>query len=105
MVLLILLNGTCSCGRVVKASDSKSDSLWERRFESYQLRMIFFNQVIFIVIFYSCYHFSHLLLEYEYFMDLNPSSLIAENNTYHSYEIKRVSFSVVCFKVVYEAIK
>ena len=26
------------CGRVVKASDSKSDSLWERRFESYHLR-------------------------------------------------------------------
>ena len=31
-----------SCGRVVKASDSKSDSLWERRFESYQLRCVFF---------------------------------------------------------------
>ena len=30
-----------SCGRVVKASDSKSDSLWERRFESYQLRCVF----------------------------------------------------------------
>ena len=28
----------CSCGRVVKATDSKSVSLWERRFESYQLR-------------------------------------------------------------------
>ena len=27
-----------SCGRVVKATDSKSVSLWERRFESYQLR-------------------------------------------------------------------
>ena len=27
-----------SRGRVVKASDSKSDSLWERRFESYRLR-------------------------------------------------------------------
>ena len=25
-------------GRVVKASDSKSDSLWERRFESYRPR-------------------------------------------------------------------
>ena len=37
------INGTCSCGRVVKASDSKSDSLWERRFESYQLRLSFFN--------------------------------------------------------------
>ena len=24
----------CSCGRVVKATDSKSVSLWERRFES-----------------------------------------------------------------------
>ena len=34
---LILINKS-SCGRVVKASDSKSDSLWERRFESYQLR-------------------------------------------------------------------
>ena len=28
-------------GRVVKASDSKSDSLWERRFESCRLRRIF----------------------------------------------------------------
>uniref|UniRef100_A0A1A9VLX2 Uncharacterized protein n=1 Tax=Glossina austeni TaxID=7395 RepID=A0A1A9VLX2_GLOAU len=28
-----------SRGRVVKASDSKSDSLWERRFESYRLRL------------------------------------------------------------------
>ena len=27
-----------SCGRVVKATDSKSVSLWERRFESYRLR-------------------------------------------------------------------
>ena len=27
-----------SRGRVVKASDSKSDSFWERRFESYRLR-------------------------------------------------------------------
>ena len=35
---LINLNRSSSCGRVVKASDSKSDSLWERRFESYQLR-------------------------------------------------------------------
>ena len=31
----------CSCGREVKASDSKSDSLWERRFESCQLRQLF----------------------------------------------------------------
>ena len=31
-----------SCGRVVKATDSKSVSLWERRFESYQLRSPFF---------------------------------------------------------------
>ena len=30
-----------SCGRVVKATDSKSVSLWERRFESYRLRNIF----------------------------------------------------------------
>ena len=30
----------CNCGRVVKASDSKSDSLWERRFESCRLRMV-----------------------------------------------------------------
>ena len=29
---------SCSRGRVVKASDQKSDSLWERRFESYRLR-------------------------------------------------------------------
>ena len=29
-----------SRGRVVKATDSKSVSLWERRFESYQLRFI-----------------------------------------------------------------
>jgi hypothetical protein len=28
-----------SCGRAVKASDLKSDSLWERRFESCQLRL------------------------------------------------------------------
>ena len=27
-----------SCGGVVNATDSKSVSLWERRFESYQLR-------------------------------------------------------------------
>lgn len=33
----------CSRGRVVKASDSKSDSLWERRFESYRLRYLFFT--------------------------------------------------------------
>ena len=32
---------TCSRGRVVKASDSKSDSLWERRFESCRLRTFF----------------------------------------------------------------
>ena len=30
-----------SCGRVVKATDSKSVSLWERRFESYRLRIFF----------------------------------------------------------------
>ena len=29
-----------SCGQVVKATDSKSVSLWERRFESYQLRRV-----------------------------------------------------------------
>ncbi len=28
---------------MVKASDSKSDSLWERRFESCQLRIVFKN--------------------------------------------------------------
>ena len=35
-----------SRGRVVKASDSKSDSLWERRFESYRLRIsiLLFNR-------------------------------------------------------------
>ena len=32
-------------GRVVKASDSKSDSLWERRFESYRPRKVFFTLV------------------------------------------------------------
>ena len=40
-----------SCGRVVKATDSKSVSLWERRFESYQLREYFkdkFPAVIYI---------------------------------------------------------
>ena len=35
----------CSCGRVVKATDSKSVSLWERRFESYQLRHGFLDDV------------------------------------------------------------
>ena len=30
-----------SCGRVVKATDSKSVSLWERRFESYRPRIFF----------------------------------------------------------------
>ena len=34
----LLVRLVSSCGRVVKASDLKSDSLWERRFESYQLR-------------------------------------------------------------------
>ena len=35
----------CSCGRVVKATDSKSVSLWERRFEFYRLRKsTFFSQ-------------------------------------------------------------
>ena len=34
-----------SCGRVVKATDSKSVSLWERRFESYQLRHGFLEHV------------------------------------------------------------
>ena len=34
-----------SCGRVVKATDSKSVSLWERRFESYQLRHGFLDDV------------------------------------------------------------
>lgn len=40
----------CSRGRVVKASDSKSDSLWERRFESYRLR-IFFSSYLFLFYF------------------------------------------------------
>jgi hypothetical protein len=34
-----------SRGRVVKASDSKSDSLWERRFESCRLRELSFFEV------------------------------------------------------------
>ena len=33
----------CSCGGVVNATDSKSVSLWERRFESYQLRFYFYK--------------------------------------------------------------
>ena len=37
-----------SRGRVVKASDSKSDSLWERRFESYRLRKEFFSHILFL---------------------------------------------------------
>ena len=38
----VFKNSLSSCGRVVKASDSKSDSLWDRRFESYQLRCVIF---------------------------------------------------------------
>ena len=41
LTIVVFLMGTyqnSSCGRVVKATDSKSVSLWERRFESYQLR-------------------------------------------------------------------
>jgi hypothetical protein len=38
-VTLLRLASYSRCGRVVKASDSKSDSLWERRFESYHLRV------------------------------------------------------------------
>ena len=38
-----------SRGRVVKASDSKSDSLWERRFESCRLR----QSIIFCIIIFS----------------------------------------------------
>jgi hypothetical protein len=36
------------CGRVVKATDSKSVSLWERRFESYHLRSVCFSFYIII---------------------------------------------------------
>ena len=41
----------CNRGRVVKASDSKSDSLWERRFESCRLRKSFWacNFIIFLL--------------------------------------------------------
>ena len=41
-----------SCGGVVNASDSKSDSLWERRFESYQLRFFCQREELY---FYYCY--------------------------------------------------
>ena len=37
-----------SRGREVKASDSKSDSLWERRFESCRLRTLFFNTLLMV---------------------------------------------------------
>ena len=42
--LQMLFCQTSSCGRVVKATDSKSVSLWERRFESYQLRDIYLRR-------------------------------------------------------------
>ena len=38
--VLVQQVAVCSCGRVVKATHSKWVSLWERRFESYQLREI-----------------------------------------------------------------
>ena len=47
-----------SCGRVVKATDSKSVSLWERRFESYRLRQHFFsiiNSDIYKILMYSLF--------------------------------------------------
>ena len=37
-----MFSAVCSCGRVVKATHSKWVSLWERRFESYQLRIEIF---------------------------------------------------------------
>ena len=39
-----MFSAVCSCGRVVKATHSKWVSLWERRFESYQLRCFWQNQ-------------------------------------------------------------
>ena len=41
LVDFVAMQQCSSCGRVVKATDSKSVSLWERRFESYQLRQLF----------------------------------------------------------------
>ena len=41
-MIINLLYG--SRGRAVKASDSKSDSLWERRFESCRLRKLYIAQ-------------------------------------------------------------
>ena len=42
LVNFVAMQQCSSCGRVVKATDSKSVSLWERRFESYQLRQRLF---------------------------------------------------------------
>ena len=42
LVDFVAMQQCSSCGRVVKATDSKSVSLWERRFESYRLRETFF---------------------------------------------------------------
>ena len=42
LVDFVAMQQCSSCGRVVKATDSKSVSLWERRFESYQLRQRLF---------------------------------------------------------------
>ena len=43
LVDFVAMQQCSSCGRVVKATDSKSVSLWERRFESYQLRQSLFG--------------------------------------------------------------
>ena len=42
LVYFVAMQQCSSCGRVVKATDSKSVSLWEHRFESYRLRTITF---------------------------------------------------------------
>ena len=41
LVDFVAMQQCSSCGRVVKATDSKSVSLWERRFESCRLRYYF----------------------------------------------------------------
>ena len=44
--MISLFHNRCGSnrGREVKASDSKSDSLWERRFESCRLRIFFLTR-------------------------------------------------------------
>merc|ERR1711989_121290 len=47
LVYFVAMQQCSSCGRVVKATDSKSVSLWEHRFESCQLRQrLFLDDII-----------------------------------------------------------